>query len=666
MSWISELQKTYENCESEVGIEYRNNRGNPFCLLPIAHTSQNAQIEIALDEKGGFRRARVVGKNEDQQTILPATEGAAGRSGSRVAPLSLGDKLQYVAGDYEKMGGTKKPGYTKYRGRLARWCESSHTLPSLRAILAYIDKGTVIQDLVDYKILFLDSASGQFPSKWSGDQDSKPEILSAMQGEQLDCLVRFSVEIPEEPESRLYRSRQVWESWRDYYLENKILEDNYDIENPKEHHSPAKKVFCYVSGDERNFAGNHPSKIRNAGDGAKLISSNDTSNFTYRGRFLDDEQACTIGYEVSQKAHNALRWLIEKQGYRDGDLAIIAWAPTGVPVPSPMDDTDTLTTFFAEDDGSTTGIEESILVDTAESVGHVLSKKIRGYSAKLGSTVGVNVMGLNSITPGRLSNSFYRELTGAEFLERVSDWHTQCSWMQQYSVDKTFCGAPSPVDIALAAFGTKMGKDSAINVNDKLKRATVQRLLPCIVDGMPIPRDIVVSVVRSATKRTIYKEWEWRKILGIACAVFRHHKKEERYKMAVERERKSRDYLFGRLLAVADCIESFALSKTEKGRATNAARYMQRFASHPVSTWRTIELALAPYKARLARTGGKYERALDEIMDNFAADDFTDTPPLTGEFLLGFHVQRAELMKKKDENESNPNQGDSDEPVKED
>ena len=47
---------------------------------------------------------------------------------------------------------------------------------------------------------------------------------------------------------------------------------------------------------------------RNSGDRAKLISSNDSANFTFRGeRFSDAGQALRIGYETTQKAHSALR-----------------------------------------------------------------------------------------------------------------------------------------------------------------------------------------------------------------------------------------------------------------------------------------------------------------------------------------------------------------------
>ena len=47
---------------------------------------------------------------------------------------------------------------------------------------------------------------------------------------------------------------------------------------------------------------------------------------------------------------------------------------------------------------------------------------------------------------------------------------------------------------------------------------------------------------------------------------------------------------------------------------------MQRFAEQPCSTWKTIELALAPYKARLNRRN-KYKTALDEIHGLFADVD---------------------------------------------
>ena len=115
--------------------------------------------------------------------------------------------------------------------------------------------------------------------------------------------------------------------------------------------------------------------------------------------------------------------------------------------------------------------------------------------------------------------------------------------------------------------------------------------------------------------------------------------------MGLDRERRTRDYLYGRLLAVADCIESWALRDASEKRPTNAARLMQRFADHPFQTWRTIELSLSPYIARMGGRINKHLGAQQEVMNLFDVDDFKQDGPLTGEFLLGFHCQRAELLK---------------------
>lgn len=120
--------------------------------------------------------------------------------------------------------------------------------------------------------------------------------------------------------------------------------------------------------------------------------------------------------------------------------------------------------------------------------------------------------------------------------------------------------------------------------------------------------------------------------------------------MALEPDRIARDYLYGRLLAVADHMERRALRLAGERRETSAARLMQRFADHPYSTWRNIELSLSPYKNRLRTKRPSFlnemERQLDEINGKFQAEHFVDDHRLSGEFLLGYHCQRQELWNK--------------------
>ena len=130
--------------------------------------------------------------------------------------------------------------------------------------------------------------------------------------------------------------------------------------------------------------------------------------------------------------------------------------------------------------------------------------------------------------------------------------------------------------------------------------------------------------------------------------------------MALELDRTSRDYLYGRLFAVAESIEEMALRLAKETRGTNSAKLMQRFADHPYSTWRTIELSLVPYKARLETKAPVFLREkkqlLDEISCAFNTQDFVSEARLTGEFLLGYHCQRLAPRPKRasPEGETNP------------
>ena len=64
----------------------------------------------------------------------------------------------------------------------------------------------------------------------------------------------------------------------------------------------AEYDLCYVTGEEVRKTERHANKLRNSGDRAKLISANDTSGFTFRGRFSSSGEAVAIGYDVSQKS----------------------------------------------------------------------------------------------------------------------------------------------------------------------------------------------------------------------------------------------------------------------------------------------------------------------------------------------------------------------------
>jgi CRISPR-associated protein Csd1 len=287
--------------------------------------------------------------------------------------------------------------------------------------------------------------------------------------------------------------------------------------------------------------------------------------------------------------------------------------------------------------------------DVGQAISRALSKKIQGYKKDLGDANRIVVMGLDAATPGRAAVTFYRELTGSEFLERIESWHSDYSWIQNYSGEIKFVGAPAPKDIAEATYGRRL--------DDKIRKATIERILTCITDGKKVPRDLVAITKNRAVNRAGMENWEWEKHLGITCALFRGYYKERNYQMALEENRTSRDYLYGRLLAIAEHVESRALYVAGENRETNAAKLMYRFSQRPYSTWLILEMNLLPYKTRLQAKRPTFLKdmklLLDEVHHHFQGKDYMDDHNLSGEFLLGYHCQRKKLWENPKTNPDN-------------
>jgi CRISPR-associated protein Csd1 len=609
MSWLQKLHDTYESCkghEPEGSVQ----------LMPISHSTQQAQIEIVLDGNGQFRRAAVLEKSL-ATTLIPCTEQSGGRAGSKPVNHPLCDKLQYVAGDFLKFGGEVTSGFAKdpeqphrdYMNSLSAWAKSESGHPKLNSILSYVEQNTVVADLVTAGVLHLDSMNVTLLKEWQGDKALTPAIykLLAAGQTQEDAFVRWRVELGDEPNSATWTDEGLMSAWVTHYQSTQT-----------------KRGYCVVTGGETALAEQHPAKLRHGGDKAKLISSNDSTGYTYRGRFIKDDEVVGVGFVATQKAHNALRWLIARQGYRSGDQVFVAWEIGGKPVPDPFAATFELfggepAAWTFEGSGASAGQAFALKLTTA----------LAGYRATLDPKDQVMVIGLDSATPGRMAITYYRELKGSEFLARIESWHLKFAWAQNFGKDRKFIGAPSPRDIAEAAFGSRL--------DETLRGTTVERLLPCIVDSVPFPIDLLKSTVRRASNRGGLDRWEWEKCLGIACALYKGFYTARSYLMALEQERTSRDYLFGRLLAIAEHIEGRALFVAGEKRDTTAARLMQRFADRPSSTWKTIELALQPYMTRLRN------KQMDDVIAAFTPDDFIRDTALSGEFLLGYHCQRLAL-----------------------
>jgi CRISPR-associated protein Csd1 len=647
MSWMQRLYATYEQAQNlDIPLDQ--------AIMPISHTLQNAHINIVLSETGEFKRASVLKK---YPIVLPATEDSAGRS-SGEAPHALADKLQYVAKDYPLFGGKKKSYFPGYFKQLSDWCDSGFSHPMAKAVQTYVVKGKVTEDLIQANILFVNDQK-KLLTQWSNEALATPEIfttLTKQEGEleQGNALICWTVESPGILETCTWKMADLFQSWIDYQAS-----------------AATEKGLCLVSGQEMPLAVNHPAKIRHTGDKAKIISANDNSGFTFRGKFLDSAQASGVGFDVTQKAHNALRWLISRQGIRNGDQVIVAWALSGKSIPNPLTDAATIA-MESEEDGyskqepkTELNSEAPQVLDLSTDLGHRVAKnfklKLKGYQQNLKDTEQLSLMVIDSATPGRMSVAYYREFLPKEYFEHLDSWHTQFAWWQRITQDLPAESgkkaksttvwpviAPAPYAIAQAAYG--------VSLTDTLKKQVYSRLLPCIAEGRAFPRDLMQLCVNRASNPLGCEPWEWERNIGVACALYRGYysrltdeTKRRVYPMALDITITSRDYLYGRLLAVAEQLEQLALFVAKENRRTTAERYMQQFAERPFSTWRNIELALEPYKSRLnnSRVGFlvSREKELTDIQNLFQHDDFCSDSKLSGEFLLGYHCQKMSYRK---------------------
>ncbi len=489
MSWMAKLYDTYK-----AGM--RLDLPDADQLMPISHTLQNAHIRITIDGDGNFKRAEVL---EKTQIVLPATEQSAGRT-SGEAPHPLADKIQYIAKDYPEYGGKKKPYFKGYLKQLEQWCQSEFAHDKAVAVRRYVEKGHVVEDLVANNILFIDAQNCLLTS-WSVESDSEPpkifKVLPKEKGklDQGNALVCWCVEIPNDRIANTWEDSELQSSWIRY-----------------EASTNTQSGLCYISGEHRPLAVNHPAKLRHTGDKAKLISSNDMSGYTFRGRFTDSDdsieqfglQSVGISFDVTQKAHNALRWLVSRQGFRNSDQVVVAWAVSGKEIPQPMDDLWASLTDIEEistpDDMPIEQIDHSH--DLGQSFSIAMGKYMRGYRAKLQSTDSIVIMGLDSATPGRMAVTYYQEFFPDEYIDRISRWHHDFAWYQRHKIEidtgkakpesKTIWPICSPSARAIweAVYGQ--------TVSDSLKK----KLMPINYPMSQMKLQKAISVPRTLTVHT--------------------------------------------------------------------------------------------------------------------------------------------------------------------
>lgn len=634
MGWIETLYNSYNYLEQES----ERIKGSVTGLLPPAVIVQNAQVEVTLNIDGSFARANFVEK-EDSKTNTPCTEKSASRT-AKPEPHGLFDNIMYVAGDFQKFFMNDKKNkdiysnnFLPYIEALRLWAESEFSSESVKAVYEYLKKETLVKDLIESKIIKLGKAN-------IADVEKKHNGISPDK-----FFIRFAVQHNGE-RKKMWEDTDLLKLYSRYYLSRQTVQ------------SP--KSFCYVTGKTGYMSELHGKYIRFPGDGVKLISSNDSTNFTFRGRFDTPSEALNISYEVSEKAHSALRYLINRNAYKRNGLTVIAWAD-GRDVLNPAEDTFSI--FDAVSERSELTV---VPAETSEDFAKNLSQALSGYYSDLETPIKVNLMVVDAASPGRMAVQYFKSFEIDDYIDRITKWHSDLSWERWYKRTpsekaKLVFGAPSPYDICISAFGHEQEGRLVINEKNKFVNAQIRRILSCIVEGSKLPSEFMRSAYRNAINPpAIKEEYNWLECLRTSCSLIKKYYMDRGRKeiyMALDKKKTERSYLFGRLLAVADRVEEVAFYRQNRGsdepvgyngsgkRLTAAKRYMNIFAKRPASIWVNINAKLNPYWTALpANQQSYYRNLIGEICDLFEYDDFKSKKALEPSFLLGYYQQKKELQ----------------------
>lgn len=582
MGLFQKAVETYDSMVNLAGVKVEGKE----TLAPVGHIITNAAIEVTIDDKGNFVSACRL----DEKIPIPCTEKSSGRTSAAIAhPLC--DNIGYVSTMNEEK-------HSLYLEALEGWAKSEYGNDKLDAVYRYVCKGTLLEDLKNADLVTIDDKG-----KVKNEKD----------------IVTWRVIGLNKDSGAVYEDRNLQKSYYEYYLNSGDYEQG----------------FCMISGDNSKLASQHIKGISSKSGNAKVISSNDNTNYTYRGRFLNDVEAMSISYESSQKALNALKWIISNEGVALGEREMACWNPKGIKVPK---------------------IDVPLIFDNSEKLevgtySENLDKVIKGYAANLPADESVVIAAFEAATSGRLSVTYYNELQGSDFLERLRYWDETCCWCSyQWGVS-----SPSLYQIVNSAYGVYRGDTTKgkFESDRRVVGQQMQRLIACRVDKAKFPIDIMRSITEKASRLQLYSSGVREMILFTACASIRKCRKDnfkEEWSMALEPEKRDRSYQYGRLLAVLEKIEKDTYGSDER-RETNAIRLQSFYVQRPQEGFSQImtQLKTAYYPRLSVGSRNYYDKLIGQIVEMISdVSEHNIGDPLKETYLMGYYLQKNDLYSKKE------------------
>ena len=645
MDFFTSLLKTYEKAE-EIGLVDQRTGDNDPVLLPLYHDNKiikknDFYIEILFDKEGNFYKSRKIDVGEN--VIFPVTYESSNRTSTKIAPHPIVDSWYYVMSS-----NLRKEKQKKYLENLDYWIsqtENENVKQFLQIIRDFVEKPKSV-DLV------LTSTFGtdyQLEDEYI-DKNGKIQEGSVTFGEKNKKISLKDI--------KLSFTIVKFDGFKNISVSN-FKELHLDFINLVQNYNSIDKGICNISGKEERIIKNHRSP-KGVFENAKLISQN--SEIAFIGdRFPTKESSNNIirvGYETSEKIHLMIKYLLENKNsniWLESSQYLINWFSDDLANKSQLDivkpEFDSL--FEDEEDD----MEESHQLIRPNAVNQEIGSSFIKGRKLFGNDATYYIAILTKTSKGRIALKYFRQLQVSQLLKNLENWQDTYSWEARTKLGIYKQKTPNFNEIINAAYGVDRGRYLELD-NDSFRSDQYQQLVTALIDGKAIPNSIVKKLEANIKHRQNYPKC-WHSLQQVSLAVL-HKQYGREFKPMVDHENTNRSYLFGRLLAIFELMETqrYRIEGGNQERITNAERDWNAYTSQPAKLMMNLANKIKPYEetVKLNSRGiyNKLEKEREKIISLLSPlmtnKDIND--PLDYQFIFGYYSEKQYFYTKKEKNES--------------
>lgn len=660
MNLLKVLLTTYDQALKRGIVDNSDNMKEPN-LLPLYHSNKKSAtgkdiFVITLNEEGRLINGDYLAQNE--YIVFPVTEGSINRT-TNAAPHPICDEVSYLVSDGSKKGIEKNRLYFEVQDEIKAFLQQHNKQNiAFEAIYRYVRGNTLLEDIANNvtqgQAYTLEGSTVIYETE---GKVTKVDLAK--------LFITFEIAYADKGIITVSQDKELHQLYIEYVT--------------AQNEAQSEQEYCDIAGKKMYCISTHRGLVGKA----KLISISNHKD-TYFGRFTDGEQIIHIGYETSQKIHNMLKFLLDSDKYKyylGENSYCVSWLSYDLlaaqapffedqEVNSANDDD-----YDDYDNDYDDNANDEEAPNNSSNHGDIFIEHLVPAINKYFAGEGMRetddrdkyfcVLIIEKSSNGRMSVKYFQSFVISDIKERVQQWYIDLAWPYWDVENQTrIMQAPSLRKLINYTYGEE-GDKGIVCQQKQVVRKNLERLLPCVLTGRPLPGDFFQTAVNRLKNRESYDKF-WDAALNRCCSIIKKHKADKGYQVFDEkgalRMENSRSFLYGRLLATYEKLEMDAMSSNSKseGRITNAERLWSAMQSRPLQIATLLQRKSMPYQNSLKkRKYGlqiMYSNLLTEIYNGIREAEAGSTSVaravLKEDFILGYYAQKQLFYTKKEKAEN--------------